>query len=89
MDLLELASSLDSKTNLLTLFRNLGKTENEITNSLKGESDFTKMANQINQVIIDGNDANSGTKKVISEVFSGGNTVTVDIINSAKKKLNK
>jgi hypothetical protein len=89
MDLLELASSLDSKTNLLALFRNLGKTENEITNSLKGESDFTKMANQINQVISDGNDANSGTKKIISEVFSGGNTVTVDIINSARKKLNK
>ena len=89
MDLLELASSLDSKINLLQLFRKLGKTENEITNKLKPESEFTQLANQINQSISDGEDANSGTKKVINDIFAGGNRVTADTVKNAKEKLNK
>ena len=89
MDLLELSSSLDSNINLLQLFRKLGKTENEITNKLKPESEFTELANQINQSIYDGDDANSGTKKVINAIFAGGNTVTLDSVRNAKEKLNK
>jgi hypothetical protein len=89
LDLLELASSLDSKVNLLKLFRNLGKTENEITDRLKKESEFTQLANKINQSISDGEDANSGTKKVINDIFAGGVTVTSDSIRNAKGKLNK
>jgi hypothetical protein len=43
----------------------------------------------INQGIVDGEDANSGTKKIISDVFvtSSGN-IDVSKLRSAKDKLN-
>ena len=54
----------------MKLFRDLGKTESDIDNKLGKEQEFTKLANMINQGIVDGEDANSGTKKIISDVFA-------------------
>jgi len=89
VELLELSSALDSKKNLLKLFRDLGKTESDINKKLSKEQEFTKLANLINQGIVDGEDANSGTKKIISDVFvtSSGN-INVSKLRSAKNKLN-
>jgi len=69
IELLELSSALDSKRNLLKLFRDLGKSESDIDNKLGKEQEFTKLTNMINQGIVDGEDASSGTKKIISDVF--------------------
>lgn len=93
IELLELSSALDAKTNLLKLFRGLGKTESEIAKVLSKESDFTKLANRINQGILDGEDANSGTKKIITDLFSSvssgkDKTISTDKIEKAKSKLN-
>jgi hypothetical protein len=89
VELLELSSALDSKKNLLKLLRDLGKTEGDIEKKLSKEQEFTKLANLINQGIVDGEDANSGTKKIISDVFvtSSGN-IDVNKLKSAKDKLN-
>lgn len=89
VELLELSSSLDSKKNLLKLFRDLGKTESDIDKKLSKEQEFTKLANLINQGIADGEDANSGTKKIISDIFvdPSGN-IDSSKIKSAKDKLN-
>ena len=54
----------------MKLFRDLGKTESDIDNKLGKEQEFTKLTNMINQGIVDGEDANSGTKKIISDVFA-------------------
>jgi len=94
IELLEMSSALDAKENLLKAFRELGKGEDEITKVLSKESDFTKLANKINQGIVDGADANSGTKKIISDLFStigsgATPTVTPQNIKNAKSKLNK
>ena len=85
IELLELASALDSKKNLLKLFRNLGKTESDIDKKLSIEPEFTKLINMINQGIVDGEDANSGTKKIIFDAF-----VNLDVskLKSAIEKLN-
>ena len=82
---LELGSALDSKKNLLKLFRNLGKTESDIDKKLSIEPEFTKLINMINQGIVDGEDANSGTKKIIFDAF-----VNLDVskLKSAIEKLN-
>jgi len=94
IELLEMSSALDAKENLLKAFRELGKGEDEITKVLSKESDFTKLANRINQGILDGADANSGTKKIISDLFStigSGATPSVSPqnIKNAKTKLTK
>jgi DNA repair exonuclease SbcCD ATPase subunit len=94
IELLELSSALDAKENLLKLFRGLGKTENEISQVLSKESDFTKIANKINQGIVDGEDANSGTKKIISDLFSGVSSgedqnISTEKIKNAKFKINR
>ena len=85
IELLELGSALDSKKNLLKLFRNLGKTESDIDKKLSIEPEFTKLINMINQGIVDGEDANSGTKKIIFDAF-----VNLDVskLKSAIEKLN-
>jgi hypothetical protein len=89
IELLELSSALDSKKNLLKLFRNLGKTESEIDKKLSKEQEFTQLANLINQGIVDGEDANSGTKKIISDVFvTSTGSIDVNKLRSAKDKLN-
>jgi len=94
IELLEMSSALDAKENLLKAFRELGKGEDEITKVLSKESDFTKLANKINQGILDGADANSGTKKIITDLFltigSGATpSVSPQNIKNAKTKLTK
>ena len=89
IELLELSSALDSKKNLLKLFRNLGKTESDIDKVLSKEQEFTKLTNMINQGIVDGEDANSGTKKIISDVFvTPSGNIDASKLRTAKDKLN-
>jgi DNA repair exonuclease SbcCD ATPase subunit len=89
VELLELSSALDSKKNLLKLFRDLGKTESDIDKKLSKEQEFTKLANMINQGIVDGEDANSGTKKIISDVFvTPTGNIDASKLKFAKDKLN-
>ena len=86
IDLLEICSALDSKVNLLTTLRNIGKTETEIDRKLGKESEFTQLADKINQSILDGEDANSGTKKIISDLFRSSQ-VTAQSIEEAIRKI--
>lgn len=89
IELFELTSSLDAKKNLLKLFRDLGKTESDINKKLVKEPEFTKITNLINQGIIDGKDANSGTKKIISDIFTtSSGTLNVSKLRAAKNKIN-
>jgi DNA repair exonuclease SbcCD ATPase subunit len=89
IELFELSSVLDAKKNLLKLFRDLGKTESDIDKKLVKEPEFTKIANLINQGIIDGKDANSGTKKIISDIFTTSpGTINVSKLKLAKNKIN-
>jgi hypothetical protein len=86
VDLLEICSALDSKINLLKTLRNLGKTEKEVDRKLGKESEFTQLADRINQSILDGEDANSGTKKIIADLFVSSQ-VTSQSIEEAKRKI--
>jgi hypothetical protein len=88
IDLLEMCSALDSKINLLRTLRNLGKTEKEVDRKLGKESEFTQLTDKINQSILDGEDANSGTKKIISDLFTSSQ-VTAQSIEEAKRKMMK
>lgn len=84
--LLEICSALDSKINLLKTLRDLGKTESDVNKKLGKESEFTKLADKINQSILDGEDANSGTKKIIADLFTASQ-VTTQSIEEAKRKI--
>lgn len=84
--LLELCSALDSKVNLLRTLRDLGKTESDVNKKLGKESEFTQLADKINQSILDGEDANSGTKKIIADLFTTSQ-VTTQLIDEAKRKI--
>jgi hypothetical protein len=70
MYLLELASALDAKKNLLKLLKSLGKETSEIENKLEKESTFTKLTNSINKAISDGYDAKTGNKKILGDAFA-------------------
>ena len=83
---MEICSALDSKENLLKTLRDLGKTESDVNKKLGKESEFTQLADKINQSILDGEDANSGTKKIISDLF-GSSQVTSQSIEEAMRKI--
>jgi hypothetical protein len=85
IDLLEICSALDAKVNLLTTFRNIGKTETEIDRKLGKESEFTQLTDKINQSILDGEDANSGTKKIISDLFMSSQVTSQSIEEAIRK----
>jgi len=93
IQLLELASTLDSKTNLLSAFKSLGSNPDEIKSKLSG-SGFSNIIDMINYSVIDGQDANTGTKKIITSLFAknlkdGTGEVEVDKLKNAIKKITK
>lgn len=91
MSLLEITSSIDAKENLLSLFKKIGKTEEQITKVLSNESELTKILNQINQGVGDANDINSGTKKLAADLFSSlksGGKIDPQKIKNVISKLN-
>lgn len=90
MEFLSMAATIDAQKNLLAILREIGKTETEINKKLSDEKNITEITNRINQGIADGQDANSGLKKVISSIFVGPEgTINVAKIKTAKEKLNK
>ncbi len=95
VDLLELSSSLDSKINLLKALRELGKKEEDIDKVIKMESEFKKLTDKINKGVADGKDVKTGTKRVISSVFSsaseagGKSKISPEKLKDAIQKINK
>jgi hypothetical protein len=92
IQLLELTSTLDAKVNLLNAFKELGGSEKEITSKVSKETEFSKLASKINSGIVDGQDANTGTKKIIGSVFStnsknGTGEVKIEKLKDAIKKI--
>jgi len=87
MDALEIASNLDSKQNLLDLYKTMGKTQSEIAKNSARESKITEISNRINQAIADGNDSSSGTKKTISDAFRDG--VNLEKLQKAIQEISK
>jgi hypothetical protein len=71
---LEIAADLDSKVNLLNLYKNMGKSEEEIAKNSSKDSKITELTNKINQAITSGNESSTGTKKAVTNAFSGGAT---------------
>jgi hypothetical protein len=94
IELLEISSALDAKINLLKALRDLGKTEEEISKKIKKESEITKLSAQVNKSIVDGQDANTGTKKLVADIFStiskdGRGKISSEKIKNAINKINK
>jgi hypothetical protein len=94
IELLEISSALDAKLNLLKALRDLGKTEEEISKKVRKESEITKLSAQVNRSIVDGQDANTGTKKLVSDIFSniakdGKGKIPAEKIKNAINKINK
>lgn len=94
IQLLELSSNLDSKMNLLNLFNSLGDSEKNITSKISKEDEFTRLSDKINKGIIDGQDANTGTKKEISSIFveldkNGKGKIKPEKIKDVIKKIEK
>ena len=87
MDALEIASNLDSKQNLLDLYKTMGKTQSEIAKTSAKEAKITEISNRINQAIADGNDSSSGTKKTISDAFREG--ISLEKLQKAIQEISK
>ena len=76
----------------MNAFKELGGSEKEITSKVSKETEFSKLANKINTGIVDGQDANTGTKKIIGSIFSknskdGTGEVKVEKLKDAIKKI--
>jgi hypothetical protein len=90
LELLSLSATIDAQRNLLAIFRKLGKTEKEITKKLISSEIMNKVLDQVNRGIDDGQNVNTGLKKVISSIFIGPEgTIDPKKVKAAKEKLDK
>jgi len=94
LDLIEMATSLDFKMELLKTFRDLGRTPTEVENNLKTDKDLQDALNKVNKGLSGAKASKSDILKAFKEAFQGigiGKTgkLTPEIINKLKDKLNK
>lgn len=87
ISLIEMTEELDCKINILNRLRSLGKTEQDISQSMDQKSELEALANKINRDIQDGQDTKTGTKKMVSDLFVSGKgdiSITPEGLNKAK-----
>lgn len=91
--LMDLTSGLDSRVNLLRLFRSLGKTETAMQLKLDDPAIYSKFIDKVEVSIHDGKDIRTGKSKIISDLFdraaSDPSSVDISKIDDAKLKLKK
>lgn len=82
----KLANALDASENLVRVYRNLGGDPNSVEKKLSSQAELTKILGKINQAIMDGMDANSGTTSEVIATFGGTpNLTSGDVKNIINK----
>jgi chromosome segregation ATPase len=94
LDLIEMATSLEFKMELLKTFRDLGRTPGEIEKTLKSDKDLQDAIDKVNKGISGAKTIKSDILKAFKEAFSNigvgkPGRITPDVINKLKDKLNK
>jgi hypothetical protein len=94
LDLIEMATSLDYKKELLLTFRNLGKNAEEIEKSLDNNKDFKEAIDKINKGAGNAKQIKGEILKAFRDAFSTvgigkSGVLTTGIIDKLKEKLNK
>ena len=94
LDLIEMATSLEFKMELLKTFRDLGRTPGEIEKTLKSDKDLQDAIDKVNKGISGTKTIKSDILKAFKEAFSNigvgkPGRMTPDVINKLKDKLNK
>jgi DNA repair exonuclease SbcCD ATPase subunit len=90
LELLSLSATIDAQRNLLSIFRKLGKTERDITKKLLSPEIISKVLDQVNKGIDDGQNVNTGLKRIISSIFTDPKGKLDPMkIKSAKEKIDK
>lgn len=82
----KLANALDASENLVRVYRNLGGDPNSVEKKLSSQAELTKILGKINQAVMDGMDANSGTTSEVIATFGGTpNLTSGDVKNIINK----
>lgn len=82
----KLANALDASENLVRVYKNLGGDPGSVEKKLSSQAELTKILGKINQAVMDGMDANSGTTSAILATFGGNPTLTSsDVKNTINK----
>jgi hypothetical protein len=82
----KLANALDASENLVRVYRNLGGDPNSVEKKLSSQAELTKILGKINQAVMDGMDANSGTTSAVIATFGGTpNLTSGDVKNIINK----
>jgi hypothetical protein len=94
LDLIEMATALDYKKELLTTFRNLGKNAAEIEKTLDNNKEFKDAIDKINKGAGNAKQIKGEVLKAFRDAFSSvgigkSGVLTTEIIDKLKEKLNK
>jgi cell division septum initiation protein DivIVA len=82
----KLANALDASENLVRVYKNLGGDPNSVEKKLSSQAELTKILGKINQAVMDGMDANSGTTSAVIATFGGSpNLTSGDVKNIINK----
>jgi DNA repair exonuclease SbcCD ATPase subunit len=94
LDLIEMATALDYKKELLSTFRNLGKNATEIEKSLGNNKEFKDAIDKINKGAGNAKQIKGEVLKAFRDAFSTvgigkSGVLTIGIIDNLKEKINK
>lgn len=90
ISLIEKTERLDCNINILKTVSGLGDKEDEIRKATDSKSELDSLAKLINQDIKDGQDSQTGTKKIVHDLFKNqNNQLVVDqaALTTARKKM--
>lgn len=82
----QLANSLDASENLVKIYKTLGRDSDSLEKKLSSQAELTRILGKINQAVLDGQDANSGTTSSIIATFGSNPTLSAgDVKNTINK----
>ena len=83
---IKIANALDASENLIKIYKNLGGDASSVEKKLASQAELTRILSKINQAVLDGQDANSGTTSAVISTFGSSPSLTsVDVKNIINK----
>jgi hypothetical protein len=84
----KLANALDASENLVKVYKSLGGDPDSLEKKIASQAELTRILGKINQAVLDGQDANSGTTSSIIATFGSNPNLSAGDVKNTINKIN-
>jgi hypothetical protein len=79
---------LDASENLVKVYKSLGGDPDSLEKKIASQAELTRILGKINQAVLDGQDANSGTTSSIIATFGSNPNLSAGDVKNTINKIN-